>query len=285
MELQKDRENLKDIRAFAADESGVGVIELVLILVVLIGLVIILRSRSIHCWKTFSNRSTANPKRFTDEVQGGSDGLSHDDPGQYHDASFGSCGIGQRDGSQIVSADGGRFFYGFGDGAVPQGLWENYRILGLETGEKERLEQEFGDFFAPYAEAENWYPVTLVDTDRKDAVMLTEGQGAYFEQEILDYMKFGLIDMIWDSMDENGAREMLSQFKDAEGINGCSVRYEGHTREAVRVEAALEKINGRLEEQRQNWEQGKRCLDDLDGSGLIRRAESMIKILKSFLLW
>ena len=70
MELQKDRENLKDIRAFAADESGVGVIELVLILVVLIGLVIILRSRSIHCWKTFSNRSTANPKRFTDEVQG-----------------------------------------------------------------------------------------------------------------------------------------------------------------------------------------------------------------------
>lgn len=24
MELQKDRENLKDIRAFAADESGVG---------------------------------------------------------------------------------------------------------------------------------------------------------------------------------------------------------------------------------------------------------------------
>ena len=47
--------------------------------------------------------------------------------------------------------------------------------------------------------------------------------------------------MIWDSMDENGAREMLSQFKGCRGINGCSVRYEGHTREAVRVEAALER--------------------------------------------
>lgn len=44
MELQKDRENLKDIRAFAADESGVGVIELVLILV-LIGLVIIFKKQ------------------------------------------------------------------------------------------------------------------------------------------------------------------------------------------------------------------------------------------------
>lgn len=45
MELQKDRENLKEIRAFAADESGVGVIELVLILVVLIGLVIIFKKQ------------------------------------------------------------------------------------------------------------------------------------------------------------------------------------------------------------------------------------------------
>ena len=45
MELQKDRENLKDIRAFAADESGVGVIELVLILVVLIGSVNIFKKQ------------------------------------------------------------------------------------------------------------------------------------------------------------------------------------------------------------------------------------------------
>lgn len=33
----------KDIKAFAADESGVGVIEVVLILVVLIGLVIVFK--------------------------------------------------------------------------------------------------------------------------------------------------------------------------------------------------------------------------------------------------
>lgn len=45
MELQRDREGLKDIKAFAADESGVGVIELVLILVVLIGLVIIFKKQ------------------------------------------------------------------------------------------------------------------------------------------------------------------------------------------------------------------------------------------------
>ena len=161
-----------------------------------------------------------------------------------------------------------------------RGLWERYRILGLEMGEKGRLEKEFCAFFAPYAEAENWYPAMLTGTDRKDAVMLTEGNGVYFEQEILDYVKYGLTGMIWDSMDEKGVEEMLSRFKDAEGINGCSVRYEGHTREAVRVEAALEKINEGLGQQRQSWEQGKRCLDGLDGNGLIHRAEDMIKALR-----
>lgn len=159
-------------------------------------------------------------------------------------------------------------------------LWRNYRILGLEAGDKGRLEQEFGAFFAPYGAAEDWYPVRLEKADRKAAVMLTEGNGAYFEQEILDYMKYGLIGVIWDSMDENGAEETLRQLKDAEGINDCSGHYEGHTREAVRVEEALEKINGALEEQRKGWEQGKRCLDDLDGDGLIRRAEEMIRVLK-----
>ena len=43
--ITEGQRNLKDIRAFAADESGVGVIELVLILVVLIGLVIIFKKQ------------------------------------------------------------------------------------------------------------------------------------------------------------------------------------------------------------------------------------------------
>ena len=51
MRLQIDRKNtadmgvMKEIQTFASDESGVGVIELVLILVVLIGLVIIFKKQ------------------------------------------------------------------------------------------------------------------------------------------------------------------------------------------------------------------------------------------------
>lgn len=161
-----------------------------------------------------------------------------------------------------------------------RGLWGGYRILGLETGEKGRLEEELAAFFAPYTEAENWYPVKLAGIERKDVRMLTEGKGAYFEQEILDYMKYGLIGTSWDDADENGAKELLCQFRDGEGVHACSVRYGGHTREAVRVEEALEKIKGKLEEQKQSWEQGKKCLDNLDGEGMISRAEDMIKALK-----
>ena len=96
-------------------------------------------------------------------------------------------------------------------------LWERYRLLGLETGEDGKLEEEFKAFFEPYRRAKNWYPMKLTSVSRRDAVTLTEGDGAYFEQEILDYMKYGLIGMIWDGMEEGGALETLEQMKDAEG--------------------------------------------------------------------
>lgn len=159
-------------------------------------------------------------------------------------------------------------------------LWERYRLLGLETGEDGKLEEEFKAFFEPYRRAKNWYPMKLTSVSRRDAVTLTEGDGAYFEQEILDYMKYGLTGMIWDGMEEGGALETLEQMKDAEGVNALSGLYDGHTREAVRVEEALEKINAQLIRQKEGWNRGMEYLNGLDGDGFIRQAKDMIKALK-----
>lgn len=52
-----------EFRAFWADEDGVGVIEVVLILVVLIGLVLFSRPRSGNCWRPFSNRLKLSQKK------------------------------------------------------------------------------------------------------------------------------------------------------------------------------------------------------------------------------
>lgn len=57
---------VREVKSFLMDEDGVGVIELVLILVVLIGLVIVFKSRLIRFLQISLNRSTASRRRYID---------------------------------------------------------------------------------------------------------------------------------------------------------------------------------------------------------------------------
>ena len=87
-----------------------------------------------------------------------------------------------------------------------------------------------------------------------DMTDLTQGDGRYFEQEILDYMKYGLLDADWDELDEAGASELLEAWKEGNSVNRVSELYAAHSREAVKVEKALEIINSSLLAQRERWE-------------------------------
>lgn len=159
-------------------------------------------------------------------------------------------------------------------------LWDHYRILGLEYDRAETLEQEFGEFLRPYMEADNWYPMKADRITITDITGLTQGDGRYFEQEILDYMKYGLIDADWDELDETGAGELLSAWKEGNSVNRISELYSAHSREAVKLEKALEAINKTLLTQKERWEQGKTCLEQLDGGGFISQANKMIRELE-----
>ena len=159
-------------------------------------------------------------------------------------------------------------------------LWNKYRILGLEYDKAETLEKEFREFMRPYMEAENWYPMKAEQIRITDMTDLTQGDGRYFEQEILDYMKYGLLDADWDELDEAGASELLEAWKEGNSVNRVSELYAAHSREAVKLEKALETINSTLLAQKERWEQGKDCLDQLDGGGFVSRANKMIRELE-----
>ncbi len=159
-------------------------------------------------------------------------------------------------------------------------LWNKYRILGLEYDKTETLEKEFREFMRPYMEADNWYPMKADQIRITDMTGLTQGDGRYFEQEILDYMKYGLLDMDWDELDEAGAGELLVAWKEGNSVNRVSELYSAHSREAVRVEKALEIINSTLLAQRERWEQGKDCLEQPDGGRFISQANKMIRELE-----
>lgn len=159
-------------------------------------------------------------------------------------------------------------------------LWDKYRILGLEYDSQETLEKEMEGFLAPYMEADNWYPMKLSKVQAEDVVTLTQGDGRYLEQEILDYMKYGLFDTDWDELDEAGAGELLETWKEGGSVNRLSDLYSTHSKEAVQLEKALENINSRLELQKEYWTQAGQCLQSLDGQGFISRAGKVVKELE-----
>lgn len=158
-------------------------------------------------------------------------------------------------------------------------LWRRYRILGLEYDGREQLEEELEQFMVPYMEARNWYPMKVSRTEAVDITSLTEGEGRYMEQEILDYMKYGLIDTKWDELDEQGAVKLLETWKEGGSVSCVSELYSSHAKEAVQLEKALENIDSRLSSQKEYWKQAGQCLDSLDGSGFIYRAKKLVKEL------
>lgn len=159
-------------------------------------------------------------------------------------------------------------------------LWKQYRILGLEFDNKETLVREAGEFLNPYINAQNWYPMKISKMEAKDITVLTEGEGRYMEQEILDYMKYGLVDTNWEELDETGAGVLLEAWKEGESVSRVSRLYSAHSKEAVQLEKALENIDSRLKSQKEYWSGARKCLRKLDGGGFISQAKNVIKELR-----
>lgn len=159
-------------------------------------------------------------------------------------------------------------------------LWEKYRLFGLEYGDGQELEQEFSQFLEPYLEAENWYPFSLQEVRQEEIVSLTDENGQVLEKQILDYMKYGLLNVQWEELTEGEAQELFRSIKEAQAVEEVAERYEEHSIEAVRLEKSLETIYDSLQKQKEHWENGTEELESLDGDGFIRQGKQVVKQLE-----
>lgn len=159
-------------------------------------------------------------------------------------------------------------------------LWEQYRILGLEYNNEKDLEGEMEQFLELCFQGENWYPMKTEGIRTRDIVVLTHGNGRYMERSILEYMKYGLIETVWDALTEEEGEALLKSWKEGDSVSRVSEMYTSHTRDAVRLEKALENINDRLLAQKEGWEKGGERLEALDGRGFIAQAKGIIRELK-----
>ena len=151
-------------------------------------------------------------------------------------------------------------------------LWKEYRLLGLEHYADEQLCEELKRFAAPYFEADDWYPSDLRSISVEEKTLLTDQDGQIFEQEVLDYMQYGILDSLWDRAT---AEKMLRNISEAGALDRISDLYEGHAKEAVRLEETIGNIAERLEEQKQAFEVASEAVAQLSGGRFIRSMKEM----------
>lgn len=123
-------------------------------------------------------------------------------------------------------------------------LWEFYRLLGRTCTDDSECAGAMEAFMEPYAENCGWYAVSRPEVRITEKTFLTDGGGVWFEQEVIDYMRFGWISLdmspenietLWKDVTE--ARTMSSVLKD----------YGLQSRAAVRMEKAIMRIRENLD--------------------------------------
>ncbi len=158
-----------------------------------------------------------------------------------------------------------------------RGLWEQYRIFGLEHLEEEDVAEEFSAFLKPYLEQENWYPFEQEDCYVTARQVLTDDQGGYLEKEIMEYMKYGIWTKEWTG---DSAGEALKALTEAGQVSDLTRSMEIQTKEAWKLEKTLEDLGKCLNEQRSLKEQAAGALDREDGNGFCREGDRLIRELE-----
>ncbi len=141
----------------------------------------------------------------------------------------------------------------------------------------DQITDEMSDFIKPYFEADNWYPLELKEIGIEDMKLLIEDDAAHYEQEVIDYMHYGIAASVWSLIE---AEEFTEGITEGTAVNGLSDLYEGHGREAMRLEESIEAINDNLKELSTHYHRASACIEAYNGRGFISEAEQMIRGLE-----
>lgn len=150
--------------------------------------------------------------------------------------------------------------------------WDQYRLFLLEAKDEKEIKDSWNQFMEPYMDSSGWYGMAMESAEVSDRVSITDDGGSHLDKEILDYMKYGIIK---DMPDADGAADLLKNLKEASSVESLSQSYSGHTKEAVRLERALEDINDCLRAQKDYWETAQRQLGNYNGSGFRETAQKL----------
>ena len=101
-------------------------------------------------------------------------------------------------------------------------LWDRYRIHGYECSDTALAETEMNKYMETYAQVKSWMHMDSIQAVNREASYLTDGGGEWLEQEIVDYMNFGVaeslinidaadrLDQLWKDLKEADAMQEIT---------------------------------------------------------------------------
>lgn len=156
-------------------------------------------------------------------------------------------------------------------------LWDSYRLILLECENIESAKKHIEGFINPYTEADNWLAPGDISAEIVRYDTVTDEGGAWFEREVLDYMKYAAVNLGYD---EDSIPLLKEQIEEAQSMKEITDDYGGHTRQAAGVEKALTRISEQLSDMKGLHSEAASRLSSHDGSGFRKKADEIIKKAK-----
>ncbi len=151
-------------------------------------------------------------------------------------------------------------------------LWESYRLLGYEYPDDSVCVQDLENFMKPYVEDCGWYAVSSPNAEITQKTFLTDDGGVWFEQEVLDYLKYGWINL---DLTPASAKELWEQIREAQTMNSIIKDYGLRTREAVSMEKSIMKIQRNLDTQKKLQAEARQQVRSGNNSAFQRTASQL----------
>lgn len=151
-------------------------------------------------------------------------------------------------------------------------LWEEYRILALEYDTQEELEKNLETYVNRYLETDSWYPMRLESMEVTRLSGLGDEQGAFLAEEVLDYMKYGLVSQFIFAPEDG--EQFLKDVTEAAGAGTLTEMYSDQEKEVRKLEQAAEKLLMNIREQERYAAETGRALYEDDEYGFYKAADN-----------
>ena len=155
-------------------------------------------------------------------------------------------------------------------------MWDNYRIFALESENDENIGDLMCEYMKPYVKNCGMYRIQNPVVSLNKKISLNDKGGMYLEQEIIDYMKLGTFESVFDGSPD----KLWKDIEDAKSMEKITSDYGLSSREAIDVEKALKRLSENIEAQEKIKLKMREALDNKNLGELKRLSDNLKKKLK-----